>query len=114
MIKEKTLQKLGFIQTVEEEPGTPPFHYYTLEIGNLCLISNDNEDAEKRGWVVEFFDHTNILIRDGKSLKVLIKILKESHKAGVKRFWKKMAQKRSESLPPRDKDQTQLELPFGE
>lgn len=111
MIKEKTLKKLGFTRTVEQEPGDQPFHYYTLEIGNLCLISNDNEDAEKRGWLVEFFDHPNILIRDKDDLKTLVKILERSHKAGVKRFWKKMLQK--EGLQE-SKDHIQLELPFGE
>lgn len=77
---EQTLVDLGFerVDVPVEESGDKPFHYYTLDIGDICLISNDNEDAEERGWGVELFDFPSMTIKGAGDVEELIKILKNN------------------------------------
>jgi hypothetical protein len=45
---EEIFKELEFerIEVLEEESGTNPFHYYSLYIGDICLISNTNDEAD--------------------------------------------------------------------
>lgn len=79
---EQTLIDLGFERTdvSAEESGDEAFYYYTLDIGDICLISNDEAAAEKVGWEVELFDYTTMTIKGAGDLEDLIRILKSNTK----------------------------------
>ena len=53
-----------------------PFYYYTLDIGDICLISNANDEAEKEGWHCSIFDSMTLQIKGEGDLRTLVDILK--------------------------------------
>ena len=76
---EDELIDLGFEKTiipVEESGAEKDYWYYTLNIGDVTLMSSDNEDSGKKNWVVELFD-TGPWIKDFEDLETLIRILKK-------------------------------------
>lgn len=83
---EKDLIELGFERNdiSAEESGYPTdWYYYTYEFTKgLCLISCDNEEAEKRGpenWYVEFFEtETPIRFTGVDQVFELISIIKNA------------------------------------
>lgn len=80
-ITEQDLVDLGFErkqETTESSGSKNDWHYYTLDISNMCLISNDNEDAEKDGWSVHIFDHIDILFKNTEDLAQLVQLLKQN------------------------------------
>ncbi len=80
-MKEQDLIDLGFKRNniSPEESGDKPYFYFTYNITHeLCLISTDNDEAEKNGWYVELFDYENIEIRNLKDLKNLIDIIERN------------------------------------
>ena len=80
-MKEQDLIDLGFERTnvSAEESGDNPFYYYTYNITNeLCLISSDNEEAEKNGWFVEIFDYNGIKFTNVEDLKALMDVIKRN------------------------------------
>jgi hypothetical protein len=82
-ILEKNLLKLGFKRekVSREESGDKPFHYFTFEIGDLCLITCANYECVEDSYTVEFFDYTNsVMFTDLTVLETLIKILNENKK----------------------------------
>jgi hypothetical protein len=81
-MKEEILIELGFEknEVSEEESGNYPFYYYTMEFGDLTLISNADDEATKGSWLVEIFDYQTIQINDEQDLKNLIDIFKRSIK----------------------------------
>ena len=50
-MKEEVLINLGFERNdvSEEESGDKAFYYFTMDFGDLCLISNANDESEKDG-----------------------------------------------------------------
>jgi len=77
-ITKKSLLKLGFErQNVSvEESGNKAFHYFTLDIGSLCLISCANDECVDGGYTVGFFDYEDaICIKDLEKLFDLVTIL---------------------------------------
>ena len=82
-MKEEVLINLGFERNdvSEEESGDKAFYYFTMDFGDLCLISNANDESEKDGgYYVEVFDNMDIRIEDETDLKNLIEIFKRSLK----------------------------------
>ena len=80
-ITEQDIIDLGFTkidQTAEATGFEKDWHYYTLDVGDLCLISNDNEEAEKQGWLVYVFDNVGIVFRNTEDLTKLIHLLKSN------------------------------------
>lgn len=80
-ITEEDLLKLGFEK--QQEIGDPSidikdWHYYTLDIADVCLITNDNEDAETDGWLVYFFDDVGIRFGTTKDLVQLVHLLQRN------------------------------------
>ena len=80
MIKEKDLIELGF----ERQNGTPEvsaldyyWHYYTLDIGDLCLISDSNDEVEDNNWKVYIFNYDGFQITEIEKLKLFIDVLNE-------------------------------------
>jgi hypothetical protein len=84
-MKEEVLINLDFERNdvSEEESGDKAFYYFTMDFGDLCLISNANDESEKDGgYYVEVFDNMDIRIEDETDLKNLIEIFKRSLKDG--------------------------------
>lgn len=83
-MREETLIRLGFQRNdvSVEESGDFPFHYYSIDFGDLTLISNSNDEAKEDGWIVEMFDTREFEFKDEEDLKTLISIFKRSVKNG--------------------------------
>ena len=80
-ITEQDLIELGFTkidQTAEATGAKKDWYYYTLDIGDMCLITNDNEDAEKDQWAVYIFDNLEIVFRNTEDLVQLVHLLKRN------------------------------------
>ena len=78
-MKEQDLIDLGFerVDVTKEESGCErDYHFYTYDFTEqLALMSNDSEEAESKGWFVEFFDVDGIRftnIRELAKLMILI------------------------------------------
>jgi hypothetical protein len=83
MIKEKNLIELGFERQDEtpESSGAPEnWHYYTLDIGDLCLISDDSDVVEDNNWKVYIFDYDGFEFTELEKLKSFIDVLKSAVK----------------------------------
>ena len=79
MIKEKDLIELGFERqdNTPESSGAPDnWHYYTLDIGDLCLISDDSDAVKDNNWKVYIFDYDGFQITELEKLKLFIDVLK--------------------------------------
>lgn len=80
-ITEKDLLELGFKKQQEIGDSSidiDDWHYYTLDIADVCLISNDNEDAETDGWLVYFFDDVGIRFGTTEDLVQLVHLLQRN------------------------------------
>lgn len=83
-MKEKDLIDLGFERTdvnAEESGDKNDWHYYTYDFDNqvVCLISNDSDEAKKRGkWYAEIFDDHIIRFTQKKDLKKFIKLVEKN------------------------------------
>jgi hypothetical protein len=80
---EQDIIKLGFERndvTAEQSGYENDWYYYTYDfVSGLSLITTDNEEANKTGWCVEFFD-TNDKIRftDVKNVEALINLINKN------------------------------------
>ena len=80
---EKQLINAGFKkeEVSAEEAGTDKgFYYYTLEIGDIDLISNPNDQLVNGQWACYFLNSDEIEITSNINLRTLISILKDSVK----------------------------------
>lgn len=80
-ITEQDLLDLGFErqhETAQSSGSENDWHYYTLDIADICLISNDNEDSETGGWLVYFFDDVGIRFGTTEDLVQLVHLLKRN------------------------------------
>lgn len=80
-ITEQDLLELGFEraqETVESSGSEYDWHYYTLDIGDICLITNDNEHANVNSWLVYFFDKEEVVFRNTEDLVQLVHLLKRN------------------------------------
>jgi hypothetical protein len=76
---EEIFEQLGFIKefvSAEEAEQENGFYYYTLDIGDICLISNADDEAAKNGWECAVFDSLTLKIKGAGDLEELVKILK--------------------------------------
>jgi len=77
-MKEQNLINLGFkknTETPESSGSTTTWHYYTLQIGDITLISNASDEISKDGWEVHIFNSNTTRIIKVNLLKKLIEIL---------------------------------------
>jgi len=74
----KQLKKLGFKKEIESD-NEDPFHYYSYEINDNCLlISCANNEKVNGSYIIEIFEMEEVRFTTLKSLKKLIKLLKEA------------------------------------
>ena len=76
---EEIFEQLGFTKEIvppEESGYDNDFYYYSLDIGDITLISNANDDAEEKGWEAYIFDSLSLKIKGAGDLEELVKILK--------------------------------------
>jgi len=79
-MNEQLLEQLGFSKEESfdtSDNDTPDFYYYVLDIGGVCLITNDSDDAEENGWYVELFEG-DIRFTNIEQLQELITLLKKN------------------------------------
>jgi hypothetical protein len=80
-MKEQEIKDLGFEmqhETAENSDADKDWHYYTMDIGDICLITNSNDEAVKDGWEVSIFDFSSCVIKGLGDLENLIKIIKNN------------------------------------
>ena len=80
MIKEKDLIELGFKRkdNTPESSGAPNnWHYYTLDIKDLCLITSDSDEIKDNNWKVYIFNYDGFEFTGLEKLKSFIDILNE-------------------------------------
>ena len=70
---EQVFIDLGF-ERYDEKEGD--FYYYTLDIGDICFISNANDEAQESGWECSIFDSMTLRIVGAGDLQELVKIVK--------------------------------------
>jgi hypothetical protein len=78
---EQTFIDLGFERNdvpMVESGDDHDFYYYTLDIGDICLMSSSDDDAEKKGWSVTIFDSETCEIKGAGDLEDLVRILKNN------------------------------------
>ena len=65
-------------ETVESSGSKNDWHYYTLDIGDICLITNDNEHENVNSWFVYIFDKEEVVFRNTEDLAQLVHLLKSN------------------------------------
>lgn len=80
-MNEKQIRSLGFKKesVSEEESGSSAYYYYSLEVGDITLITNENDTVKgESGWVIRFLDSNTFQTMDYEIAKSLVNILKSS------------------------------------
>lgn len=80
---EQDIKGLGFEaqhQTAESLGAGKDWYYYTMDIGDICLITNASDEAVELGWEVSIFDFPSCVIKGLSDLEDLIKIIKNNTK----------------------------------
>lgn len=83
-MKEEIFLELGFEKTIvtAEESGAPTdWHYYTLDVGDLCLISPSSDEIKDDNWYCYFFESDHFKIKNETDLRDLIAVLKRCWKS---------------------------------
>ena len=78
---EQDIKDLGFEvqhETAENSGADKDWYYYTMDIGDICLITNASDEAVKNGWEVSIFDFDSCVIKGLGDLEDLIKIIKNN------------------------------------
>ena len=80
---EQTFIDLGFEiqhETAEIIGADKDWYYYTMDIGDICLITNASDEAVELGWEVSIFDFPSCVIKGSGDLEDLIRIIKNNTK----------------------------------
>ena len=78
---EEIFEKLNFIKEVVTPVDSgldKDFYYYTLDIGDICIISNSDDEAVKEGWEAYIFDSLSMRIKGAGDLEDLVRIIKNN------------------------------------
>ena len=77
---EEIFEKLGFERTDVpiEESGSNPFYYYSIDIGDICIMSNSDDEATKNGWEAYIFDSLTMKIKGAGDLEDLVRIIRNN------------------------------------
>jgi hypothetical protein len=72
-ITELNLMEFGFKKNYEPSNTNQAWYYYTRQIGDVCLISNSNDEVgEDDSWHIRLFECDTILVKDKTRLRNLI------------------------------------------
>ena len=72
-ITELNLMEFGFKKNYEPSNTNQYWYYYTRQIGDVCLISNSNDEVgEDDSWHVRLFECDTILVKDKARLRNFI------------------------------------------
>jgi hypothetical protein len=75
-ITELNLMEFGFKKNYEPSNTNQDWYYYTRQIGDVCLISNSNDEVgEDDSWHVRLFECDTILVKDKARLSNLIHVI---------------------------------------
>lgn len=80
-ITEQELIKLGFERNdvpIEESGCDHDFYYYTLDIGDVCLMSSSNDEVLENSWECRILDSETLNINNITDLTNLVRILKDN------------------------------------
>jgi len=77
---EEIFEKLGFERTDVpiEESGSNPFYYYSIDIGDICIISNADDEAAKDSWEAYIFDSLTMRVKGSGDLEDLVRIIRNN------------------------------------
>ena len=78
---EEIFEQLGFekvVVTMEESGCDADFYYYATDIGDICLISNSDDEAAKNGWEAYIFDSLTMKIKGAGDLEDLVRIIRNN------------------------------------
>ena len=78
---EEIFEKLDFIKEVVTPVDSgldKDFYYYTLDIGDICIISNSDDEAVKEGWEAYIFDSLSMRIKGAGDLEDLVRIIRNN------------------------------------
>jgi hypothetical protein len=78
---EEIFNELGFekvVVTIEESGHDNDFYYYTLDIGDICFMSNSDDEAAKNGWEVYIFDFLTLKIKGEGDLRDIVRIVTQN------------------------------------
>jgi hypothetical protein len=78
---EEIFEKLGFkkqVVTMKESGCDVDFYYYTMDIGDICLMSNADDEAAKNGWEAYIFDSLTLKVKGAGDLEDLVRIIQNN------------------------------------
>jgi hypothetical protein len=78
---EEIFEQLGFekvVVTIEESGHDNDFYYYTMDIGDICLMSNADDEAAKNGWEAYIFDSLTLKVKGAGDLEELVRIIRNN------------------------------------
>ncbi len=78
---EDIFEKLDFKRndvSIEESGHDSDFYYYTMDIGDICIITNADDEAAKDGWEAYIFDSLTMRVKGAGDLEDLIRIIKNN------------------------------------
>jgi hypothetical protein len=78
---EEIFKKLGFERTdvpMEESGNDEDFYYYTLDIGDICIMSSADYEATEKGWEAFIFDSNTMNIKGEGDLEDLVRIIRNN------------------------------------
>ena len=79
-IDTKLLKRLKFEKThvpPEVSGADAPFEYWILDLKGFCLITNASDEIKRDSWKVYLFEADEFIIKDGKLLIQLVKLLRK-------------------------------------
>jgi len=78
---EDIFKELGFerVDVSAEEVGDGRgFYYYSIDIGDICLMSNSDDEAIEKGWEAFIFDSMTMKIQGSGDLEDLVRIIRNN------------------------------------
>jgi len=85
-MKEEIFLELNFIkveETVESSGAENDWYYYTLDIGDICLITPSNDEIKDDNWDCYFFESNDFRICNETDLRDLVSILNRIKKTKI-------------------------------
>ena len=78
---EDIFEKLGFerVEVSAEEAGDQRgFYYYSIDIGDICIMSNSDDEAIEKGWEAFIFDSMTMKVKGSGDLEDLVRIIRNN------------------------------------